>query len=96
VNASFQYTTHKLTANAEVIDSHLSITDGKGKEKEQAMLRIGLMWEGFGNAESRGFGSLLVPPGKMFRSDSVDIPLSAEQKASAQLAGLAPSRRQVR
>ena len=56
--------------------------DGKGKEKESPILRVGLKWNGRQNRVQE-LGLPICPPGKMFRPDFVGIPLSPAQKAAA-------------
>jgi hypothetical protein len=56
--------------------------DGKGKEKEFPILRIGLKWNGRQNRVQE-LGLPIRPPGKLFRPDFVGMPLSPEQKAAA-------------
>lgn len=73
---------HKLTRIVEELDFPLSIIDGKGKEKEQPILRIGLQWDGR-QSKVQKLGLPTSPPGKMFRSDFVGTPLSTEQRAAS-------------
>jgi len=70
-----------LIPQAEEIEFPLKISEGKGKEKEQPMLRIGLKWEGR-QTKVKKLRLPLRPPGKMFRSDLVGISLSPEQRAA--------------
>jgi hypothetical protein len=78
----FLFTPFVVTnGNAEEIDFSLNITDGKGKEKQPPILRIGLKWDGR-QSRVEELGLPTSPPGKMFRSDLVGIPLSPEQKAA--------------
>lgn len=51
----------------------------KGKEKEPILLRAGLKWDGR-YAQADRAGLLLRPPGKMFRNDLPEVPLSPEER----------------
>jgi hypothetical protein len=72
----------KLIRVAEEIDFPLTVLDGKGKEKESPILRIGLKWEGR-QTRVQKLGLPTSPPGKMFRTGFVGIPLSPEQRAAS-------------
>ena len=55
--------------------------EGKSKQKEPMILKLGLKWKGrYGKVEALGLPTR--PPGKMFREDILasGIPLSAAQK----------------
>jgi len=61
--------------------------DGKGKEKVQPVIRIGLKWEGrLGRVEQQGLP--LRPPGKMFRPDYRIAPFAGEPIPAAPVAGI--------
>jgi len=61
----------------EEIDFPLQIIGSKGKEKDEPVLKLGLQWAGrLAKVEEMGLPTLA--PGKMFRSDSLGIPLLQE------------------
>jgi hypothetical protein len=66
------------------MDFPLQMIGGKGKEKEQSVLRLGLKWTGLlSKVENAGLPTR--PPGKMFRTDITRIPLALEQRGNTKL-----------
>jgi len=67
-------------ANApqEEVDFPLTSVEGKGKEREQSLLRLGLKWQGR-MAKVEELGLPTRPPGKMFRQGILGIPEPAEE-----------------
>jgi len=76
VNLDFEL---QLIDVSEEIDFPLKITDGKGKEKEPSLLRIGLTWIGR-QTRVEELGLPTKAPGKMFRTDITGIPMSLEER----------------
>lgn len=53
--------------------------DGKGKEKDPFLLKLGLKWKGrYSRVEDAGLPTM--PPGKMFRTDLTEIPPSTDER----------------
>ncbi len=73
------YFEQQLIDVSEDIDFPLKITDGKGKEKEPPLLRIGLTWIGR-QTKVEELGLPTRAPGKMFRADIIGIPMSLEER----------------
>lgn len=63
------------------MDLPLEMVSGKGKEKEQPRVKIGLKWAGR-QVRVQKAGLPITPPGKMFRTDYSGIPMSPEQRAN--------------